>query len=299
MSIPFGSLSFSQPADYFENTVVTLTAFPDVSGGQVIWNGVDSQSGSVANVRMAGDRFVTVSVVQPTPTQQPPTPMPPTATPTSVPVTLMPTPTPTPTPTPITLIPHIYGSPIIGVNLEAITPEVVAREGLLVTRGQFVLNTPNPRSAGAALGLKRADVITLVNNRDVGTRELFNSVFSPLKAGEEILVTFVRGSTKFERNVSLGAYYDTGNISAGAVHRLNYFLEPGQTLEFYFVELGGNDVAFSISDPDGESVIPRTRKVSLDGELTAVKLGAYQVVFDNGFSFFTSKRIYWAYRITR
>ena len=100
MSVPFGSLSLSEPADYLENTTVTLTAFPDVSGGQVIWNGVDSQSGSVANVRMAGDRFVTVSVVQPTPTQQPPTQVPPTATPTSMPATRIPTPTPIQPPRP-------------------------------------------------------------------------------------------------------------------------------------------------------------------------------------------------------
>ena len=92
------------------------------------------------------------------------------------------------------------------------------------------------------------------------------------------------------------SFTDTGvNINIGVMAHNLY----GKTFTQGTVELGGNDVAFSISDPDGESVIPRTRKVSLDGELTAVKLGAYQVVFDNGFSFFTSKRIYWAYRITR
>jgi hypothetical protein len=187
----------------------------------------------------------------------------------------------------------------LGVKLEVVTPKVVAREGLLVTRGLFVTAEPISRSAGAAIGLKRADVVTLLNNRDVGTKVLWSSVFSQLQAGENVLVTFVRGSSKFEREVSLGAYYYTGNIAAGTAHRLNYFLEPGQTLEFYFTENGGIDVGFSIIDPDGEPVIASTRKVSFDGEVNVKKLGAYQVVFDNGFSFFAAKRIHWYYRITR
>jgi hypothetical protein len=197
------------------------------------------------------------------------------------------------------LIPHIYGTPVIGVSLEDVTPEVIAREGLLVARGQFVRADPVPRSAGAAIGLKRADVITLVNGRDVGTRALWDSVFTQLKAGEFVKVTFARGTASLESEVSLGAYYDSGNISAGRDHRLNYFLEPGQTLEFYYVEENGNGVEFSVIDPDGQPVFQPTRKEPLDGEVKALKLGAYQVVFDNGFSFFTGKRVNWFYRITR
>jgi len=88
VSVPSGSLSLSRPVDYPENPVVTLTAFPNVPGSQVIWSGVDIHSGSVANVRMAGDRFITVSIVPPTPTLLP------------TPTKRLPTPTPRPTPTP-------------------------------------------------------------------------------------------------------------------------------------------------------------------------------------------------------
>ena len=80
---------------------------------------------------------------------------------------------------------------------------------------------------------------------------------------------------------------------------MNYFLEPGQTMGFYFIEDLGIDVAFSIIDHDGEEVSPATRRVSFDGEFMALKLGAYQIVFDNGYSFFTGKRIHWYYRIFR
>ena len=63
---------------------------------------MDTQSGSLATVRMGAERFVSLSIVQPTPTTQPTvTPLPtPTPTPASTP-TPTPASTPTPTPTPV------------------------------------------------------------------------------------------------------------------------------------------------------------------------------------------------------
>ena len=103
----------------------------------------------------------------------------------------------------------------------------------------------------------------------------------------------------FEGRVNLGAYYDTGVIEAGADHKLNYFLRPGQTVEFHFVGNGRNSVEFSVVDPDGDSVIARSRVFTLSGEFSAIKPGPYQVRFNNSFSFLTSKRVNWFYRILR
>ena len=86
---------------YPANQVVTLVANPHNAGSQIIWGGVDTQRGSLAAVLMGADRFVSLSIVQATPSPQPTATPLPTATPVpTATATPMPTPTPTPFPTP-------------------------------------------------------------------------------------------------------------------------------------------------------------------------------------------------------
>jgi hypothetical protein len=54
-------------ADDFE---LTLEASPDVDGSEIVWSGVDFQSGSVAGVTMDADRSVKVEIMPPPPTPE-------------------------------------------------------------------------------------------------------------------------------------------------------------------------------------------------------------------------------------
>ena len=74
----------SPQGTYRSNIVVKLEVFPNESGSQILWSGVDSYTGTSATVRINEDRFVGVNIVPP-----------------------MPTPTPTPTPSTIGVIIYI------------------------------------------------------------------------------------------------------------------------------------------------------------------------------------------------
>jgi len=128
MAVGNGTIILSQPPDaggtYVRDTLLTLRADTGGLGAQVIWTGVDSETGFKATVQMIRTRNISVMISpsrQPTPTPTPlpqlilpgtiiptPTPVPtigptPTPTPTLAPgvtPTITPTPTPAPTPTP-------------------------------------------------------------------------------------------------------------------------------------------------------------------------------------------------------
>src|SRR6185437_1058220 len=51
-----------------------------------------------------------------------------------------------------------------------------------------------PNSTGVILNLKKNDVITSINNKEIKTSETFNSVVSQIRSGDKIEVKFLRGN---------------------------------------------------------------------------------------------------------
>ena len=138
-----GTIVLSQPPDaegtYLRDTVLTLQADTGGLGALVIWGGVETESGYVATVRMAGPRNVSVSIIpsrQPTPT---PTPFPQLI----LPGTIVPTPTPVPSPTP-TLAPGV-------------TPTI----------------TPAPTATPTPVPTSGSEMIIFYSDRD-GNREIYS-----------------------------------------------------------------------------------------------------------------------------
>ena len=141
---------------YLPNALVTLQANPILAGSNVIWGGVDSQSGPLVTVGMSSDKYIVLiispPVVLPTPTPAPvvtPTPVPtPTAVPTPTPTpTPPPTPGPSATPTPVptaTPIPTPPPTPVPGATATPVPPTPTPTPTPTLTPTPTPTSTPTP-----------------------------------------------------------------------------------------------------------------------------------------------------------
>lgn len=99
----------------------------------------------------------------------------------------------------------------LGVNYVAITPEVAKRYNLSVMRGAYVLA---PQSGPAIVsgspadkaGVKDKDIITKVNDIEVGDRAGVSSIVGQYAPGDTIHLTILRGGQTLKIDVTLSAY---------------------------------------------------------------------------------------------
>lgn len=92
--------------------------------------------------------------------------------------------------------------PYLGVELATVTRYIAYYNGLAVNHGA-VVTFVQPGSPAARAGLRRLDVITKYQDKDINTeqeclRELRNS-----QIGQDITITYVRGKTTFTTSVQL------------------------------------------------------------------------------------------------
>jgi serine protease Do len=99
----------------------------------------------------------------------------------------------------------------LGVNYVAITPEVAKTYKLSVTKGAYV---SAPQSGPAVVagspadkaGIKDKDIITKVNDVEVGDRAGVSSIVGQYAPGDTIRLTILRDGQTLTVNVTLSAY---------------------------------------------------------------------------------------------
>lgn len=85
--------------------------------------------------------------------------------------------------------------PYIGVRSVTLTPDIAAEIGIDTKQGAFVLEQNGVVNGSPAddAGVKPGDVITKVNNQDVGQKTL-GSIISQYRVGEELTLEITRGN---------------------------------------------------------------------------------------------------------
>jgi Do/DeqQ family serine protease len=84
------------------------------------------------------------------------------------------------------------GDEILGLTVEAITPET-AQQNHLSTRSGLLVTEVTPGSPGAAAGIKPGDAILEVNRRPVADAAALKQIVAALKPGESVPVYLQRG----------------------------------------------------------------------------------------------------------
>ena len=100
--------------------------------------------------------------------------------------------------------------PYLGVNYLTITPELAKQYSLPVKKGAYVVaeNTQSviPGSPADKAGLKNKDIITKVNDLEVGERGSVASLVAEYSIGETIQLTYIRDGETQTASVKLVAY---------------------------------------------------------------------------------------------
>ena len=94
--------------------------------------------------------------------------------------------------------------PFLGINLDQLTPERVAKEGLAADRGIYVLDTVEGSGARAA-GLGRGDVIVALGGAETPGFAELGAALRAHEAGDVVDVELVRGQEQETVQVTLGS----------------------------------------------------------------------------------------------
>ncbi|MBR1970296.1 MAG: trypsin-like peptidase domain-containing protein [Clostridia bacterium] len=103
---------------------------------------------------------------------------------------------------------YVKGRPVIGVTVREITPELAYYNNLLVDHGLYVMSVAENSGAYKA-GLKRGDIIVKFDGKNVNTSSELNSIRDKHKAGDVIMLTFIRAGR--EMNVPIALTEETPN----------------------------------------------------------------------------------------
>ena len=82
----------------------------------------------------------------------------------------------------------------LGLQVEALTPEIARRYGISDTEGLLVVNVDN-NSPAAEAGLMRGDIILEVDRQKMRTEDDFDRKLKDYKPGDKILLLIKRGNT--------------------------------------------------------------------------------------------------------
>lgn len=99
----------------------------------------------------------------------------------------------------------------VGVNYISVTPDVAKEFKLSVTKGAYV-HSSNSQSAvasgspAASAGIKDGDIITKINDIEVGDRGSVASLVAEYAPGDKVSVTLLRDGKTQTVDVTLGAY---------------------------------------------------------------------------------------------
>jgi hypothetical protein len=90
-------------------------------------------------------------------------------------------------------------------------------------------------------------------------------------------------------------------VPAGGYYPVTVSMNSGDRLDYSFQVSswrGTDEIAFSIRDPNGNSVVSLGRVGGYSGSYTASSSGSYTMYFDNGFSIITEKDVSLNYGVT-
>jgi serine protease Do len=101
----------------------------------------------------------------------------------------------------------------LGVYYQAITPELATEKKLPVKKGAYVSRGDNQTavikgSPAEQAGVKDGDIITKVNDDEVGTAGSLSALLSEYMAGQTVKITVLRDGQTTELSVKLTAYED-------------------------------------------------------------------------------------------
>lgn len=99
----------------------------------------------------------------------------------------------------------------LGVNYVAITPEIVLEYGLSVKQGAYIFasgSTPAVVTGGPAdkAGLQDKDIITKINDKEVGVQGGIASIVGEYRPGETVTATVLRDGAERTFRITLGKY---------------------------------------------------------------------------------------------
>lgn len=98
----------------------------------------------------------------------------------------------------------------LGVNFLSITPEVANQYDLPVRQGAFIYaasgNPVAPGSPAAEAGLASGDVITKINDTELGTAGGLSSVIGQFRVGDTVTVTYLRNGETRTTDVTFSAF---------------------------------------------------------------------------------------------
>lgn len=104
--------------------------------------------------------------------------------------------------------------PYLGVRYLPITQELQEQFGLPVARGALVMSEPHipqgfrqavvPNSPAARAGIKEADIILAINNKEISPEQTINDVLAGCKVGQGLLVQIIRAGKKRTLNLTIG-----------------------------------------------------------------------------------------------
>lgn len=98
----------------------------------------------------------------------------------------------------------------LGVNYLTVTPDVAREYDLSVKSGAYVhADGSNPvvsNGPAAKAGIKSGDIITKVNDEEVGTQGSLSSILGGYKPGDTVTLTYLRDGQARTTTVTLGTY---------------------------------------------------------------------------------------------
>jgi serine protease Do len=95
----------------------------------------------------------------------------------------------------------------LGVEVQPLTPDLMASLGLKETKGMLIVNLPSDGPAAKA-GLKREDIITTINERPVTSLQELRLIVAQILPGTKAKVTYLRDGKPGELDVTLGRLAD-------------------------------------------------------------------------------------------
>lgn len=100
----------------------------------------------------------------------------------------------------------------LGLNYITITPDIAREYDLSVNMGAYIYAADNnPIADGSPAdkaGLKAKDIITKINNKQLGKQGALSSLLGEYRPGDKITITYLRDGKEQSTDVNLGRYGD-------------------------------------------------------------------------------------------
>jgi serine protease Do len=98
----------------------------------------------------------------------------------------------------------VTSTAFLGVNAQTLTPDIKEQFDFSADKGAIVIST-TPGSPAENAGLRRADVITRFDGKDIETADALVEAVRAKKPGDKVSLTFVRGEQSRTVEVTLGS----------------------------------------------------------------------------------------------